>query len=129
MPRSLQPPSCTAPSRTAGAALAAVVAAAAVLLAGCGSSGSSTAAPVENPAAPTVIVKDFAFAPTVIHVSVGTTVTWIFKGQAPHDVDFSDGIESPIKFSGTWTRTFAKAGTYDYSCSIHPIMTATVIVS
>jgi plastocyanin len=29
----------------------------------------------------------------------------------------------------SFTRTFVKAGTYDYSCSFHPYMTAKVVVA
>ena len=31
--------------------------------------------------------------------------------------------------SASVARTFAKAGTYDYSCSFHPYMTAKVVVA
>jgi plastocyanin len=53
-------------------------------------------------------------------VTVGTTVTWTWSGANPHDVLFDDGTRSAIlQRTGTYTRQFGAAGTYNYHCSIH----------
>ena len=92
-------------------------------------------APTEAPAAPAaanaVNIDNFAFAPAKLTVPVGTTVTWTNKDEEPHTVASSDGtFHSPGMGAGsTYTYTFTKAGTFDYICSIHPFMQATVVVT
>jgi len=79
-----------------------------------------------------VKIDNFTFGPATLTVPVGTTVTWINKDDIPHTVvstDDSKTLKSKVldtdeKFSFT----FSKAGTYPYFCSIHPKMTAKVIV-
>ena len=76
-----------------------------------------------------VVVKDMKFAPRVIEVPAGTTVTWRFEdGDTPHDVK-GDGFESEVMRTGTFTHTFATPGTYDYRCTLHSQMTGRVIVT
>jgi amicyanin len=77
----------------------------------------------------------FAFSPATITIKVGTTVTWTNNTGAPHTVTsddgttFDSGINTPIAANGgTFSFTFAKAGTFTYHCQIHPFMKATVIV-
>ncbi|OBF73533.1 amidase [Mycobacterium sp. 852002-51613_SCH5001154] len=120
----------------------AVALAAAVLLAGCSASrpatGSSTSMPmgsVTAPAAPVsgnqVNIDGFAFAPATLTVPVGTTVTWTNRDEEPHTVAASDGsFHSPGMGTGaTFTHTFSDAGTFDYVCSIHPMMRGSVVVT
>ncbi len=79
-----------------------------------------------------VKIDNFTFGPATLTVPVGTTVTWINKDDIPHTVvstNDSKTLKSKVldtdeKFSFT----FSKAGTYPYFCSIHPKMTAKVIV-
>ncbi|OBI24426.1 amidase [Mycobacterium sp. E1386] len=122
----------------------AVALAAAVLLAGCSASrpatgsGSGTSMPmgsVTAPAAPVsgnqVTIDGFAFAPATLTVPVGTTVTWTNRDEEPHTVAASDGsFHSPGMGTGaTFTHTFSEAGTFDYVCSIHPMMRGSVVVT
>ena len=78
----------------------------------------------------TVSIANFAFAPTPIAVAVGSTVTWSNDDGAPHALAFADGAPaSDLLLPGQrFARTFAKAGTFDYVCSVHPYMTGTVTV-
>ena len=79
-----------------------------------------------------VKIDNFSFGPSTLTVSVGTTVTWTNRDDIPHTVTSSDDprafkskvLDTDEKFSFTFT----KAGTYPYFCSIHPKMTAKVIV-
>ncbi len=118
--------------------------AAAVLLAGCSASrpatGSGTGTPMTSmsvtaPSAPMsgnqVNIDGFAFAPANLTVPVGTTVTWTNRDEEPHTVAASDGsFHSPGMGTGaTFTHTFTDAGTFDYVCSIHPMMRGTVVVT
>ena len=82
--------------------------------------------------APEVKIDNFSFGPSTLTVSVGTTVTWTNRDDIPHTVVSSDDpkvfkskvLDTDEKFSFK----FEKAGTYPYFCSIHPKMTAKVIV-
>jgi predicted lipoprotein with Yx(FWY)xxD motif/plastocyanin len=75
-------------------------------------------------------IVDFDFSPASITVGVGGTVTWKNTGTRNHTVTADDGsFDSGSLASGaTFTETFTKAGSYTYHCSIHPSMTATVVV-
>lgn len=77
-----------------------------------------------------VHVKNFAFDPSTVTVSVGSAVTWEFDDSISHNVTASNNAFSSndLNSGQKFTFTFNKAGTYNYMCSIHPRMKATVIV-
>jgi 3',5'-cyclic-AMP phosphodiesterase len=83
-----------------------------------------------KPGANEIFIDNFSFSPASITVPVGTKLTWTNKDDVPHNVVSNEGsfsskaLDTDDKFSFT----FEKAGTYDYYCSIHPRMTAKVIV-
>jgi amicyanin len=78
-----------------------------------------------------VSISNFAMEPATLTVAAGTTVTWTNHDDEPHTVVAKDGsFHSPaIDTNATYSFTFATPGTYDYICSIHPFMTATVVVT
>ena len=83
------------------------------------------------PAAPSTIkIDNFTFNAPVVTVPAGATVTWVNGDDIPHTVVAVDKsfkskvLDTDDKFSFT----FAKAGTYEYFCSIHPHMTGKVVV-
>lgn len=92
-----------------------------------GGGSSAHGAPV---AADAVSIKNFAFAPDTITVKVGTTVTWTNNDQDAHTVTAMDHtFASPALNPGdSFHFTFSKPGNYAYLCTIHPFMTATVVV-
>jgi plastocyanin len=78
-----------------------------------------------------VWIQDMSFSPSTITVASGTTITWTNKDPMAHTVTsntnlFDSGSITPVK---TFTLTFTDAGTYSYYCSLHPSMTAKVIVN
>lgn len=79
-----------------------------------------------------VDIKNYAFSPATVTVSVGDTVAWTNEDTAPHTVTVSSGpvtFASPTLQQGqTFTYTFTKAGTYSYYCAVHPDMKASVTV-
>jgi predicted lipoprotein with Yx(FWY)xxD motif/plastocyanin len=95
--------------------------------------GSPIASPASSPAAAAgsaIQIKNFAFAPASLEVAVGATVTWTNGDSIGHtvtadDKSFDSGTVDPGK---SFTFTFTKAGTFTYHCSIHPNMTATIVV-
>jgi plastocyanin len=79
-----------------------------------------------------VQVKDNKFVAKSITVKKGTTVKWVWKGSAPHDVSVTKGpakFKSSVKTSGSFSKKLTKAGTYSIVCTIHaPDMKMTVKV-
>ncbi len=90
--------------------------------------------PPEPPPSPPVdgdmVMVDFAYQPTSLTVDVGSTVTFVNAGVAPHTVTSRSGrFDSGFIASGdTYSRTFDVPGTYQIFCTIHPEMSAAVIV-
>ena len=77
----------------------------------------------------TVRIKNLAFDPADITVKAGSTVRWVNQDSVPHRVVFVDGADSTVlAATQSWSRKFDEAGTYDYTCTIHPAMRGTVIV-
>ncbi len=110
-----------------------------VLLGGCsayngtqntspGTSPTSVANPVSPVAANTINIQNFSFNPAMLTVKKGTSVTWTNNDSAPHQIK-SATFNSPELSNGqSFVFTFNEAGTFDYSCAIHPSMTGTIIV-
>jgi plastocyanin len=105
-----------------------------VLISGCTTTTTTRpAAPTESPTpgattpAQTsteqkINIKDFNFVPNIAEVPKGTTVTWTNEDNAPHTItsvsgSFDSGSIDPGK---TYSYKFDQAGTFEYSCTIHP---------
>jgi plastocyanin len=87
-------------------------------------------APAKPAMAAEIHIDNFSFQQPTITVPVGTEVTWINRDDIPHTVVSenqvfkSRALDTDEKFSFTFTQP----GTYKYFCSIHPKMTAEVVV-
>ncbi len=94
--------------------------------------GSGTKANAAAPSASEAAVKidNFSFTPATITVTVGTTVRWTNHDDIPHTVVSDDKTfkSKALDTDEQFTYTFTKPGTYSYFCSIHPKMTAVVVV-
>jgi plastocyanin len=77
-----------------------------------------------------VNIDNFSFSPPTITVKAGTTVTWTNRDDIPHTVVADDkSFKSKVLDTGEkFTFTPTKPGTYGYFCSIHPKMTAKLVV-
>ena len=78
-----------------------------------------------------VKIDNFSFAPATLTIKAGTEVRWKNQDDIPHTVVSADQQTFKSKVLDTdeeFTYTFTKPGTYKYFCSIHPKMTATVVV-
>jgi amicyanin len=77
-------------------------------------------------------MSGYAFGPRALTITAGDTVTWVNQDSAPHDVKITSGpesIHSPMLDKGaTWSHTFTAAGSYGYVCTVHPGMTAQLVV-
>lgn len=90
----------------------------------------SAGAAVQPAAGATVSIAGFAFRPATLDVGVGTRVTWTNDDGAPHGLRFDDGATGvdPLLPKQSFARTFDRPGSYGVVCSVHPYMTATVVV-
>jgi len=92
--------------------------------------------PTPTPAAPeavrgTAVTMDgVSFTPERLIVKVGETVTWTNKDPFPHSVTSSaGGFESgEIAPDAQWQFRATTAGTFPYTCTLHPGMDGTLIV-
>lgn len=79
-----------------------------------------------------IIISGYAYSPNVLNIEKGEIVRWINKDAVRHDVVSRAGNELNSPLFGqdeSYIHTFDEDGTYDYFCSVHPMMkTATVIV-
>jgi plastocyanin len=121
-----------------GLALLAVLALVSACSSGPGGGGASASAPAASSSGSTgggggsmVEVKNFSFTPQTLTVPVGTTVTWKFDDTTDHTVTANDNsfTSQPLMGGKTYTHTFTTAGKVDYHCSIHPDMTASIVVT
>jgi len=75
--------------------------------------------------------RELCVQPGLDHHFTGESVTWSNDDGSPHALVFNAGVGGTVSLSPgqSFTRTFAKAGTYDYPCSFHPYMMAKVVVA
>lgn len=97
------------------------------------SAGSRMAAanPPANPSSEVAVkIDNFSFSPATVTIPAGTTVRWTNRDDIPHTVVSDDkAFESKVLDTNEeFTYTFTKPGTYGYFCSIHPKMTAKIVV-
>ena len=90
-------------------------------------------AATDAPGAPSglrIDIKHHKYSPATLTVAVGATVTWTNHDDDVHTVTSSAqlftsrGIDTDEAFS----YTFTKPGTYVYFCTLHPLMTAKILV-
>lgn len=93
---------------------------------------TSSATTTPSSLSASVLIQNFVFMPKSLTVKVGTTVTWTNQDSTTHTVTSDSGSElssGGIAPTHTYSHTFAQTGTFNYHCSIHPSMTATVVVT
>jgi plastocyanin len=88
--------------------------------------------PAQAGSTKTVAVKNNAFSPTSVSIHKGDKVSFKWtQGGVPHNVTPSgggSGSKTSSKKGFTYTKTFSKAGTFKYVCTIHSNMKLTVKV-
>jgi len=94
--------------------------------------GLAAAGPQEKmPAGVELKIDNFSFGSMTLTVAAGTTVTWTNHDDVPHTVVSDDKTTFRSKALDTgdqFSYTFMKPGKYSYFCSVHPKMTAEVVV-
>ncbi len=77
-----------------------------------------------------VQIHNFAFAPAVLTVAPGTTVTWTNADEDPHTVTATGKAfhSAALDTGGHYSFTFTRPGDYAYFCSLHPHMIGRIVV-
>ena len=84
-----------------------------------------------KPATVEIRIDNFSFGPASVTVPAGTEITWVNHDDIPHTVTSDDKTtfkSHPLDTDDKFAFKFDKLGTYTYFCSLHPKMTATVVV-
>lgn len=98
---------------------------------------SPSSAAVVAPKTINITMQNFAFNPPAITVNVGDTIVWKNMDTAPHTVTVKDLHVGDAGYfdSGalgqnqSFSYTFTKKGTFNYSCIFHTQMVGSVIVN
>jgi hypothetical protein len=78
-----------------------------------------------------VVIRNFCFTPTVLHVRLGRAVTWINRDGFPHTVSGANAVYGSYQELAQDEKVayrFNRSGVYPYVCLIHPGMTGAVVV-
>ncbi|HXE39424.1 MAG TPA: plastocyanin/azurin family copper-binding protein, partial [Azonexus sp.] len=77
-----------------------------------------------------ITIANFSFFPAAVKIKAGEVVTWVNEDGAPHGLAFTDGAPgvNPLLPMASFSRAFDHPGKYEYTCSVHPYMSAHVIV-
>ena len=92
------------------------------------SAGEAVVAAAASPA--TIKIDNFTFAPAMLTVTAGTTVTWKNEDDSPHRIGDKNGAfkSAALDTDETFSYTFASPGEYQYICTIHPYMAGKIVV-
>jgi plastocyanin len=74
----------------------------------------------------------FSFKPSEVAIARTGTITWTNESGTGHNVTFASTTGAPTNIpaytSGSSSRTFNTAGTFNYQCTLHSGMSGKVIV-
>jgi plastocyanin len=75
-------------------------------------------------------MRNNAFTAPKLEVAAGTTIEWTNQDEVPHTVTADDKSfdSGAMEANGAFRHTFDRAGTYPYTCTLHPFMKGTVVV-
>ena len=79
-----------------------------------------------------VTMRNVAFEPRAVSVSVGQTIVWTNHDRVPHDVVATSGAKfdsGNVDAGGTFAFDPTTAGAISYVCTLHQGMTGTITVS
>jgi plastocyanin len=77
-----------------------------------------------------VIIDNFSFTPTPQIISQGSTVNWLNEDDSQHSIVCPElkMKSNALDTDDSFAFRFDRAGTFDYTCGIHPHMRGQVIV-
>lgn len=102
-----------------------------LLLTGLAAAVTSVAGTARAQTAHTVVIRQFAFVPETLEVSVGDTVVWENEDIVPHTATAANGDwdSDALNRGESWSLAIRAPGTVDYICRFHPAMRARLIAS
>ncbi|MDE2262940.1 MAG: cupredoxin domain-containing protein [Gammaproteobacteria bacterium] len=96
------------------------------------SPAAAAAAAAASTMKPAIAISNYSFHPGILTVRKGSTVIWVNRDDDVHTIKSTDGPEafnSPALDTGSrFGFTFHQAGTYRYTCSVHPYMHGVIVV-
>jgi plastocyanin len=77
-----------------------------------------------------VKLSGLRFEPQSLSVNVGDRIQWLNDDIVPHTATAADKSfdSGDIAAGQSWTYVAHKAGTFDYACRYHPMMTGRLVV-
>lgn len=102
----------------------------AVLLLGPVSERPAGPAPAGGAGTHVIEIRNFAFSPARLELSVGDTVLWINRDAPPHTATDSAGQwdSGALESDASWSRVAIEPGRVPYLCDYHPSMRGVLIV-
>jgi len=76
----------------------------------------------------TINIENFSFNPSTITIKKGAVITWTNNDSVPHKIKSATFNSEALNNGQSFSFTFNDAGTFKYSCAIHPSMTGEIIV-
>ena len=77
----------------------------------------------------TVVMENMQFSPQTVTVKRGERVVWTNKDLVPHTATAAKVFDSRnVAPNASWSYVARKPGRYDYVCTLHPTMKATLVV-
>ncbi len=97
---------------------------------GAAANPAPTATPAAQAKTVKVSIKNFSFGDPLT-IAVGTTVEWTNDDSAAHTVTSSNGAfdSGNLEKGASYSFTFTKEGTYNYTCQYHANMNGQIIVT
>jgi plastocyanin len=79
---------------------------------------------------PTIVPKDFMFAPASLTIKAGSTVTWTNRDEESHTVVSDAGLlrSGALDTDESFSFRCDKPGAHRQACAIHPRMVGTIVV-
>ena len=101
-----------------------------------GEAAARASAPSAAPSAATdqrglVAIANFAFTPKMIEIAKGERITWRNDDDVPHRIQSANMAFAPSSVLDTrasYDVTLTAPGDYSYFCSLHPMMTGSIVV-
>jgi plastocyanin len=75
-----------------------------------------------------VVIEGMRFTPQVVQVKPGDTITWENRDMVAHNVTAHTGRphSGDLQPGQSWRYKVQPGGSFDYICTLHPMMTARV---
>jgi plastocyanin len=92
--------------------------------------GNSSSTTTTKTAPNTVAIANFTFSPSSLTIAKGTIITWVNNDGVAHTSTSDNNVwdTGSIVPGASKAVTFGTSGTFTYHCTVHPMMTGTIIV-